>query len=170
MPTTYKLLADTTLGSNGTITFSSISQSYQDLVIRIYEGGATSTNDFAPYGTSGNFYGGGFRGDYTGTNSFGPFTSNYCYILSGQPIGGDTGSWAFHEIYIASYSNQSYRKMWHQNGGYMYDGTGTSRYSITFAGYSSSQTGSATNSITIAADGVANLRAGSRATLYGIAK
>jgi hypothetical protein len=170
MPTTYILLADTTLGSSGTITFSSISQAYQDLVVRIFVAGAGSTNDFTPgWGLGGNFNQIYFRANQSGTAAGGPSTGTVIFNQAGMPQSSDTNAWAWSEIYIPNYASTTYGKIWHTKGGWNNVGTG-SRYGETFTGNLTSLTSQAVTQVTLQGDGASNLRAGTRATLYGIAK
>jgi hypothetical protein len=169
MPKTYEPIATTTLGSaQATVTFSSISSNYTDLVVIAYARSTrASSNDIFRLGfnsdTSASNYsatyiasdtGGGtaYSGRYTSGSYYGPIFPG----ISGNSAGSSTYTPLL--IHIMNYSNTTTNKTYIARGHYTSDtGATVGRWNST----------SAISSLVVSA-AFGNLDTGSIITLYGI--
>lgn len=165
MTVTYSTIATTTIGSNATITFSSIPSTYTDLRLIINGGITTDYWDFAIRynGDSGtNYSQTSLVGD--GSTAGSNRTTSATKIVSVTALrNNDLNAYCIFDI--MNYSNTTtFKTCLNRNGNAIYNGTAA------IAGIWRST--SAINEIYIYArtsnDGVAHLFAGTTATLYGI--
>lgn len=114
MANTYVLIASSTVGSGGasSISFTSIPQTYTDLLIKFSgrdDRGASATNLFITFnGSSSNFssrllYGGG-GATYSGTDTAG-------FIGEDVGAGATSNTFSNGEIYIPNYTSSNYKSM-----------------------------------------------------------
>ena len=157
--TTYTPIATYTLGSNTTVTFSSIPQTYTDLVLVTEATGTTNgAMDIRFNGDTGtNYSRTGFYSDGTTTSSY--RNNNLAYGLVGA---GTSSSYTLSVTHILSYSNSSTYKTFLTRGDDATVYTGLAMYLW--------RNTSAITSITLTGDPIgSNIGAGSTLTLYGIA-
>lgn len=104
MPTTYQLISSVTVGSGGTtaINFTSIPQTYTDLVIRLST--RMSTQDYrAKYNGSASSYSARFLyGDGSADDSFSSTVAGYIGITT--PNANTANTFGSSEIYIPNYT------------------------------------------------------------------
>ena len=128
MPTTYTLISATNLSSAaGDITFSSIPQTYDDLLFKISARGSASSpcraiqvvlNGNTTYSNYTMIMGGAGDTNNIFADKFTPSTGLPFYVY-GTPAATATSANSFstHEVYIAKYSNGFNKKMIVSNGG-----------------------------------------------------
>lgn len=113
---TYTLIASSTVGSGGAtdITFSSIPQTYTDLLLKVSfrttSGGANYTGEMTINGTTTGYTG----KDITGTGaSVTSNNRNYAFVYIGEINGGASTSNTFtnKEIYIPNYTSSNYKSI-----------------------------------------------------------
>ena len=115
---TYKLIASNTVGSGGaaTITFSSISQDYTDLAIRIScRTNSTSTGDgftIALNGSTASFTGKGLFGDSASARSN---TNTLAGVGVVAGTSQATNIFAATDVYINDYSSSNFKPILIQN-------------------------------------------------------
>lgn len=162
---TYTPIATVTLGASGTITFTSIPQTYTDLIL-IFNGGITNTGWDAELRLN-NDSAANYDGNYTygdGTSATSGKYSNSTRINCGG--GGDINTLNYSvTMQFLNYSNTSTYKT-------VLTRSNTPSYNI-FMGSHTYRSSSAISTIFLycgaSNNGTANLYAGSTATLYGIA-
>lgn len=158
MPATYEPIATYTLGSATTVTFSSIPQTYTDLVLVTETTGTTNgALDVRFNGDSGTNYSRiGIYGDGSTTGSFRSSNLAYGLISAGA---GSTRTVAVCQF--MNYSNSTTRKSYLMRGGDATSGPG-------FAVYLWRSTAAIT-SISLTGDPIgSNIGSSSTLTLYGI--
>ncbi len=168
---TYTPIATTTLGSAGTVTFSSIPQIYTDLVIicngynATQDGGSPTIQFNSDTSTSGTNYSDTYLSG-NGGSATSARHSNYPYVIIGQQIGWDTTSTdrASSIVNILNYSNTTTYK------------TVLIRANLASGTYSGSEVGvslwrstAAISTINLQTSDFSNFATGSTFTLYGIA-
>jgi hypothetical protein len=162
MPGTYEKIATTTLGSaTATVTFSSISGAYTDLVL--VTGDILNTTNLANMylrfnSDSGSNYSRVFI-EGSGSAASASRTTNETYMLAGRSYGGDRTMNIFH---IQNYSNTTINK----SVLCRYGSGGTSSSTGATAGLWRST--SAIDSILIGIEGGYNFSSDATFTLYGI--
>ena len=169
MTATYEKIATTTLGSaSATITFTSISGSYTDLII-IMNGYSSNSDGFIPRlqfnsDTGSNYSRTILKGN--GATAGSNRQSNQTVITLGQDVGWDTTSTepAYTFVNIMNYSNTTtYKSVLFR------DGAASGTYPGTEAGVGLWRSTSAITSITITfGDPSYQAATGSTFTLYGI--
>ena len=117
MANTYELITSTTLtGTATTVTFSSIPQTYTDLVVHMStrdDGtGAVSNVNLDLNSTNSNksyinnyWFGGSFAG-------YGPATDSAVGFATDSNPTNQQYTWAIQEVYIYNYTNSSYQKQY----------------------------------------------------------
>lgn len=165
MPATYDCIATTTLSSaTSSVTFSSISGSYTDLVL-VFEGTSSAVDSlFARVNsdTASNYSGTELRGD--GSTAASSRFSNVTYLYLGYNVSMDSTNRANAIIHFMNYSNSTTYKTvlsrFNRAGGSSYPGT---------AAYVNLwRSTSAITSIQMIDYGGGNFSVGSTFTLYGI--
>jgi hypothetical protein len=168
---TYTPIATTTLGSAGTVTFSSIPQTYTDLIIVC--NGYNATQDGGSPTIQFNADTGGSTTNYSdtyvsgnGTSATSSRHSNYTYVIIGNQVGWDTTSTdrATSIVNIFNYSNTTtYKTVLIRSN--LASGT----YPGTEAGVSLWRSTAAISIINLQTSNFTNFATGSTFTLYGIA-
>ena len=170
MPSTYEPIATTTLGSAGTVTFSSIPQTYTDLVIIC--NGYNATSDGSSPTIQFNADTGGGTTNYSDTYVSGNGTSatcsrhgNYTYVIIGNQVGWDTTSTdrATSIVNIFNYSNTTTYKTC-----LIRTNLASGTYPGTEAGASLWRSTAAISTINLQTSNFNNFATGSTFTLYGI--
>lgn len=161
MPNTYVALATQTLGSAASsVTFSSISASYTDLVL-IINGGTTTNNQFRLGVGNGSIDTGA---NYGATQLYGYASTvgSAREVNATNPyVGVASTTNSTHIIQFMNYSNTTTYKTWIAKGGDL----GNSQYDVNVGTWRST---SAINQIIINTN-AGNIAAGSTFSLYGIA-
>ena len=168
MALTYEPISTTTLTSDtSTITFSSIPQTYTDLIL-VYSGGMATTTGYAlsyrVNGSSSSIYS-ALRFYASGSGAVST-DQQYSTAQMYNLITATYNPGAVNLIHFFDYTNTTriktaFCEQW--NRGYNLDGSGMVAKTA-----SSIQTTSAISSITIAVEFIANFLTGGTATLYGI--
>lgn len=167
MAATYSAIATTTLGSaNNTVTFSSISSAYTDLIL-VSNYALTTNSSFAfvrvnsdsgnNYSTTGVYGDGTTAGSYRGSNA------NYATTMT---FANNSGSqmWVTNTVHFMNYANTTtYKTILVRD---TMPNRGTSAIVNLWRG-STGSSAQAINSITITSSG-GNMDAGSTFTLYGV--
>jgi hypothetical protein len=162
MPTTYEPIATNTLGSaTASVTFSSISGSYTDLIL-VISGGTTANGQFRIQVGNGSVdtganYGGTQLYGYSSTVGSGRETN-----ATNPYVAATSSTNSTHIIQFMNYANTTTYKTWLQKGGDL----GQSQYDVSVYTWRST---SAINTIKLASDTGTTLASGTTFTLYGIA-
>jgi hypothetical protein len=162
MPVTYEPIASTTLGSAASsVTFSTISGAYTDLVLIANLSNATTTNAYYRVGNSsvdsGNNYSETWlRGNGSAAASGGRTSNDAFLLFNADNISQD--EWTTNIIHLQNYSNTTTNKtaIYRMN----------SAANFTYATVGLWRSNSAINIITIYSGG--NFKSGSTFSLYGI--
>lgn len=156
--TTYTPIATYTLGSNTTVTFSSIPQTYTDLLLVTEATGTTN-------GAMDVRFNGDTGSNYSRTGFYGDGTSGSSYRNNNLPYGlisAGVSSSAISLTHILSYTNSSTYKTFLTRGNEATTHSGLAMYLW--------RNTSAITSISLTGDPIgSNIGAGSTLTLYGIA-
>jgi len=161
MPVTYKPIATQTLGSNTTVTFSSIPQTYTDLILVI--NGLSNVNEGAEYQVGNGSVDTGTN--YSRTRIMGDKTTASTFRATGQDrflCDGFSTSFSYASMQIVhfmGYSNTSTYKT------VLFRGNSTKTYLLAQVGLWRST--SAINTIKVSGYS-GNLGSGTTVTLYGI--
>lgn len=165
MATTYELIASTTVGSGGasSITFSSISSSYTDLLIKV-SARSTQANPWGSYEVQLNSTTSGTSKILYGTGSGTGSDNNTSTVWGGYQNGANATSSVFSngDIYIPNYNSSNKKSI---SGDAVTENNDTAALSVFAAGLNDLT--SAVTSITLNSPG-GNFVQYSTAYLYGI--
>ena len=166
-------IASTTLGSDGTISFSNIPQTYQDLFISIYGRGTGTTNSFG----NATFFGSYANGDATscsytslrgdGSSASSTRQTGQAYFVAGALPNANATSGIFGSatMHILNYSNTSTFKTILTRSSFDMNGSGGTWLTVTLYSKTPAITSLIFYDPTIAGNA---LKAGTQISLYGI--
>lgn len=112
---TYQLIASNTVGSGGvaSVTFSSIPQTYTDLIIKYTARNTSTSNTFTQLTFNGNSSSYSYRGLYGNGASVSSFNASTTYIYVGDmDLSSYTANtFSNEEIYIPNYAGSNYKSV-----------------------------------------------------------